>query len=152
MLNYQNQIYLGTLYMGTPLQAFYVLFDTGSGPTMVKSSICSECTGHDFQVEESSSFNYVDPPDWDEGRYGSTTLYGRLSTETICIDADNESCATDFQFVAVSLESGLRDYMHGAVGLWNGNVNGYDKKEMLMEKLVADGAISEQTFSFYLDG
>jgi len=42
--------------------------------------------------------------------------------------------------------------MHGAVGLWNGNVNGYDKKEMLMEKLVADGAISEQTFSFYLDG
>ena len=44
--------------------------------------------------------------------------------------------------------------MHGAVGLWNGNgnANGYDRKEMLMEKLVADGAISEQTFSFYLDG
>ena len=85
MLNYYNTIYLGVIYAGTPLQGFRVVHDTGSGPFMLRSSICKDCDGSSFQIDESSSFAYMDPPAWDEVTYsGAKTLYGRMSTEKVC--------------------------------------------------------------------
>lgn len=59
MANLWNLLYLGEIYMGTPLQKLYVIWDTGSGGYLVRSSLCTDlatCSGDKFVLEDSSSF------------------------------------------------------------------------------------------------
>lgn len=56
------------------------------------------------------------------------------------------------EFVALSEEDGLSDYEDGILGMWSGNVSGYDNTEMLMPGLVTDSTITEEIFSFYMTG
>ena len=43
LTNYFNLNYLGELYMGSNEQKFMVVWDTGSGSLLLKSSLCSGC-------------------------------------------------------------------------------------------------------------
>ena len=67
MTNYWNLLYLGEIYMGTPMQDFMVVWDTGSGGYLARSSECvsSGCDGKKFETGDSSTFNWVSPADYD---------------------------------------------------------------------------------------
>ena len=79
-------------------------------------------------------------------------LTGQLGKDRVCPVSDDNSCTTDFQFIALSDAGGLDAHEDGVVGLWSGNETGLDTTEMIMHKLAADTGITEQTFSFYLGG
>ena len=81
-----------------------------------------------------------------------TSLYGQHATEKVCPTNDINSCANDFQFVALSSTSGLRETEDGIVGMWSGNKSSIDTSEIFMMKMYPDSTITERIFSFYLTG
>jgi len=72
--------------MGEPQQKFMVVWDTGSGSLLLESSVCtSGCSGDVFQIDDSTSFAYVSPADYDTTQYlDGTTLYGQWGTDKAC--------------------------------------------------------------------
>lgn len=46
----------------------------------------------------------------------------------------------------------MRDNWDGIVGLWSGNVDSYDKSQMLLPSLVKSSTITEAVFSIYMSG
>ena len=151
MTNYWNLLYLGEIYMGSEMQAFMVVWDTGSGGYLARSSECTSCSGDKFITGDSSSFAWKDPADYDSVTYmDGTSLYGQLAYDRVCPTTDTNSCANDFLFVAISSASGLRDYEDGIIGLWSGNKSAAIQEEMIMNKMFDDSTIDEKVFSFYL--
>lgn len=128
-----------------------VVWDTGSGAFLLRSSDCSGCSGSSFAIDDSTSFAWKSPTEYDRVTYmDGTSLYGQIGLDSICSTSDTNSCANDFQFVAISTATGLRDYEDGIIGLWSGNKTGYSTDEMIMPKMYADSTITENVFSFYL--
>ena len=153
MTNLWNLIYLGLVFVGTDLQVFHVIYDTGSGAFLLRTSDCTGCNaGADrFDIAASSTFNYVVPAQYDRVRYhDGTVLEGRVATDRICPYTTFASCASDSQFVAIDYTYGLQDYKDGILGMWSGNVRGYDTTEMFMYSLLDSGVIDLNIFSFYL--
>ena len=60
LVDYQNELWAGTIAIGTPPQAFSVDFDTGSSDTFVPGPYCNvNCVGHRL-YEPSQSTTAVD--------------------------------------------------------------------------------------------
>ena len=158
MENRWNLLYLGGIYIGTPndglsQQGFDVVWDTGSGAYLARSTLCTGCSGDTFDYTRSSTFAFNSPATYDRVTYmDGTSLYGQHATDKVCPVTDQNSCANNFQFVALSSTSGLRDYEDGIIGMWSGNRSGYDTTEMYMYKMYPDSTITERTFSFYMTG
>jgi len=156
MTNYWNLLYLGEIYMGTPSsgdqQQFMVVWDTGSGGYLARSSQCTGCEGDKFETDDSTTFAWKSPADYDSTTYmDGTSLSGQLAYDRVCPTDNDDSCADDFKFVAISSASGLRDYEDGIIGLWSGNRDSYtNEEEMIMHKMFDDSTIDEKVFSFYL--
>lgn len=143
MDNYWNLLYLGEIYMGSNMQQFWAVWDTGSGGYLARSSDCTSCTGDKFQISQSSSFYYKSPAEYDGVQYmDGTSLYGRLAYDSVCPTSDTNSCANNFLFVAISDSSGLRDYEDGIIGLWSGNASWCNQDEIFMHKMLADSTIT----------
>ena len=142
--------------MGTPMQQLYVIWDTGSGGHLIRSSDCTDaatCAGDKFIREDSSTFQWQEPATYDSTTYmDGTSLSGRLGYDNTCPTSDANSCANNFLFVAISTASGLNYYEDGIIGLWSGNISGNNDEEMIMNKMFSDSTIDEKTFSFYLTG
>ena len=73
-----------------------------------------------------------------------------MAYDRVCPTSDDDSCADDFLFVAISESSGLREYEDGIIGLWSGNKSAAVQEEMIMNKMFTDSTIDEKVFSFYL--
>lgn len=78
MENRYNTIYQGEIYLGTPPQQFFVVWDTGSGALLLKTDECDNCAGDtEFIIGDSSTFEYKDPAEYDRVTYmDGTSLYG----------------------------------------------------------------------------
>lgn len=77
MENYWNTLYVGEIYVGTPQQPFTVIYDTGSGPFLLKTSDCEACTGDVLNIGDSSSFSYVSPTAYETvGYMGGGSMTG----------------------------------------------------------------------------
>lgn len=80
MENYWNLLYLGEIYLGTPLQGFMVVWDTGSGGLLLRTTDCTDvddCEGDKFDIDASSTFSYNSPATYDRTTYmDGTSLYG----------------------------------------------------------------------------
>lgn len=50
--NFWNLLYLGEIYMGSDMQKFWVVWDTGSGGYLARTSDCDgrKCDGDKFQI------------------------------------------------------------------------------------------------------
>lgn len=129
-----------------------VVWDTGSGGYLSRGSLCSGCDGDKFQIDDSTTFAWKSPDEYDSVTYmDGTSLYGQLAYDRVCPTTNDDSCADDFLFVAISSASGLRDYEDGIIGLWSGNSDSYtNEEEMIMNKMFTDSTIDEKVFSFYL--
>ena len=140
--------------MGTPMQDFQVVWDTGSSTFLIRSSDCTNCGwSSKFQIEDSSTFRYVSPTTYDTVRYMSgNELSGKLAHDNVCPVTDADSCANDFRFVAIETVYGLDTQVDGLVGLWSGNKAAYDKTEMFMYTMIETSTITNNIFSFFLTG
>lgn len=81
-----------------------------------------------------------------------TSLKGKHAYDRVCPSTTETSCANDFRFVAITKQDGLSSNEDGILGMWSGNVSGYDTTEMFMYKMAADSDIDANIFSFYLTG
>lgn len=131
--------------MGSDEQKFTVVWDTGSGSLLLKSSLCSDCIGDAFQTGDSSSFAYYSPEAYDTTEYlDGTSLYGRWSEDTACpVKGEANGCADAFEFVAIVTASGLGNDESGILGMWSGNSSSATQSEMFMVKMAADSDITE---------
>ena len=147
LINVYNLNYLGELYMGSDEQKFTVVWDTGSGSLLLKSSLCDDCLGDVFQTGDSSSFAYYSPEGeaYDTTTYlDGTTLYGRWAKDTACpVSGSANGCAVAFEFVAIVTASGLSNYESGLLGMGSGNHASATQSEMFMVQMAADSDITE---------
>ena len=96
MDNIYNLSYLGAIYTGTPLQAFKVVWDTGSFSYLVRSTECTTCTAgtRKFNPTTSSTFSWITPLKKNTVSYlDGTKLEGNLGRDRVCPTKDAGSCA-----------------------------------------------------------
>ena len=126
-----------------------VNFATGFGPTILKSSLCTDCEGDKFDVASSTSIALSDPLEYTSIYQSSAltqnfNLRGKLVTDVVCLSSSTtSSCATDLKFGAATYVSELEDNVSGIVGLWSANHSFASNDELLMAKLMENSDISE---------
>ena len=88
--DFYNNEYVGTIGIGTPVQEFTVVFDTGSADLWIPSKLCTTCGDHAY-------FNNADSETYEVYRedgsqkifrisYGSGDVKGKVASETISLD------------------------------------------------------------------
>jgi len=94
--DYSDNQYVGIIGIGTPVQTFSVVFDTGSSDIWVPGSSCTSCGRHNFFNPDNSS-SYTASTDMVDSNdrpvldfftlnYGSGAVRGRKVKETITLD------------------------------------------------------------------
>lgn len=81
--DYSNAQYFGEIQLGTPGQAFEVIFDTGSANLWVAGSDCDDSCGRHPEYNSDESSTYQANGTLFEIVYGSGACTGNLSTDTL---------------------------------------------------------------------
>lgn len=81
--NYLDMQYVGEIGVGTPMQKFSVIFDTGSSDAWIPDKACKSCSGASKFNEKSSSLEISD--DKFIINYGSGAVGGKVATDNINI-------------------------------------------------------------------
>jgi len=157
MTNLYNLSYLGEIYVGTASQSFLVIWDTGSGSFLCRSTYCDGCPSATRKFNYASSTTWVKQSPQTEKTVtymDGTQLKGYYGTDRVCPTSSDNSCADNFKFTAIHTATGLRDYEDGIIGLWSGNTLNslYDDATMFMPKMTADSTITQKVFSWYMTG
>eukprot|EP00357_Protocruzia_adherens_P017925 CAMPEP_0114996208 /NCGR_PEP_ID=MMETSP0216-20121206/14175_1 /TAXON_ID=223996 /ORGANISM="Protocruzia adherens, Strain Boccale" /LENGTH=413 /DNA_ID=CAMNT_0002360371 /DNA_START=861 /DNA_END=2102 /DNA_ORIENTATION=- len=147
--NYMATQFYGYMSFGTPGQEFATLFDTGSSNVWVPSVDCFlTCVLHDlFDYGESSS--YEGTSDWVTLAYGSGTVYGYGAYDDIAV---GDLAVSRQQFVEVVSEVGLSMMLSQFDALAGMGWQAISMEGMtpFFDNMVAQGAVAEDSFSFYL--
>mmetsp|Transcript_16423 Transcript_16423/g.22518 ORF Transcript_16423/g.22518 Transcript_16423/m.22518 type:complete len:421 (-) Transcript_16423:157-1419(-) len=155
--DFSNAQYYGSVSIGTPPQSFKVIFDTGSSNLWVPRVGCHNCgykifgMGKDKYSSEKSS-SYVEQGDDFEITYGSGSVKGFFSKETVTV-ADDIS-VTGMEFAEVTDAGGLgmgyvMGKFDGIMGLGFTSIS-IDQKPTFMDLLIEQEVLKEPLFSFYL--
>ncbi|XP_063781890.1 pepsin A-like isoform X2 [Pseudophryne corroboree] len=149
LLNYMDNEYFGTIYIGTPPQEFSVVFDTGSANLWVPSVSCSSaaCANHHkFNPHLSSTFQ--SSTEMVSISYGTGSMKGALGYDTVQVGS---IAATNQGLVLSETESIFLYYSHfdGILGL------GYPSLSVsgttpVFDTMWNEGLISQDLFSVYL--
>jgi len=81
--DYSNSQYYGSIGLGTPVQEFDVIFDTGSSNLWVTSSECDASCGTHARYNHNDSTSYVANGTLFKVEYGSGACTGFLSEDTL---------------------------------------------------------------------
>ncbi|KAL7741691.1 hypothetical protein ACLKA6_000312 [Drosophila palustris] len=152
LVNNQNLDYYGVIGIGTPPQYFNVVFDTGSANLWVPSVMCLAsdvaCQNHN-QYNSSDSITYVPNGSSFSIQYGTGSLSGFLSTDTVNIDGLAIQNQTFGEAVSQPNGSFTGVPFDGILGMAYASI-AEDQVTPPFYNLYNQGLIDEPTFGFYL--
>ncbi|XP_009979176.1 PREDICTED: gastricsin-like [Tauraco erythrolophus] len=149
LTNYLDSFYFGEISIGTPLQNFLVLFDTGSANLWVPSTSCQTpaCVNHDrFNPNLSSTFS---------GNGMTYTLSYGFGDVSVALGYDTvtiQNIVVRNQEFGLSLEEPSRPFYYldfdGILGMaYPGvGISGYNT---VMQNMLEQSQLAEPIFSFY---
>ncbi|XP_062134938.1 lysosomal aspartic protease-like [Drosophila sulfurigaster albostrigata] len=150
--NNQNMDYYGVIAIGTPPQYFNVVFDTGSSNLWVPSVMCLAsdvaCQNHN-QYNASASSTYVANGSSFSIQYGTGSLTGFLSTDTVTINGLSIVNQTFGEAISQPNGSFTGVPFDGILGMGYQTI-AVDEVVPPFYNLYEQGLIDEATFGFYL--
>ncbi|CAM9905590.1 unnamed protein product, partial [Heterosigma akashiwo] len=149
--NYQDAEYLGTVNIGTPIQQFQVVFDTGSSNLWVVSDHCTSVPSSTaaFHSGKSSTFQQSREPF--HITYGSGAVKGKWSSDACGVGTLS---VKDFDFGLVKESSGGSRFFQalrgsGILGMAFQSIS-MSGAPTLMDALFDQNQIQSELFSIYL--
>jgi cathepsin D len=148
--NYEDAQYYGPVSLGTPLQNFQVIFDTGSSNLWVPSHACTAlaCKLHN-KYNAAASSTYVANGTAFVIEYGSGSVKGFLSQDVVTW---GNAKVYNQTFAEITAESGIAfdaGKFDGILGMAWQTIS-VDNVVPVFQNLWAQGSISSNSFAFYL--
>ena len=136
------------IYIGSNLQPFYMIFDTGSAWLWVTHRSCYMCNPIVPRFDERSSTTFSFYPAIYDLHYGTGDAYGYYSVDQICLTA--KDCDKEFVFATVYTTSKLASlHASGIIGMSPSEKNLIG--DLFLVKLRKAGIIDRSMFSIYVD-
>ncbi|CAE6406946.1 hypothetical protein ACGC1H_002276 [Rhizoctonia solani] len=146
----QDELWAGTILIGTPGQSFLIDFDTGSSDLWVPSSSCtsSGCSPHSKYTSSKSSTSSRQSGSFSISYGDGSTASGPIYSDTVTVGGLS---ATGQSFSPVTSESSSfsSDPSDGIMGLAFSSISSIGAPTFI-ENLYSQGKISSPTFGFRL--
>jgi cathepsin D len=146
LIDDEGQIWLGTIYVGTPPVAFTVNFDTGSSDLIIPRQGCTNCEGTQYNPAASATSVALGVP-FETGFADGSQVSGSLYTDTVSIAG---LTATQQTFGAASaFTQGFRGDEDGLMGMAFRSLSEYNANPVF-QNLVDQGQTTSPIFALKL--
>lgn len=148
--DYDQELYVGQVSIGTPDQSFDVVFDTGSSNLWVPSSKCTTAPcPQKNRFDDAKSSTYKANGEAFSIQYGTGSCSGYLSQDTVSVgDIDVPAAVFGEATTVASFFGGVP--MDGILGLAYVSI-AVDSVTPIFDLMWKDKLIAKNQFSFYLD-
>ena len=151
LLNFRDIVYTGPLLIGSPPQAFTVVYDTGSADLWVFSAATTvEYSGFNHYYDRRRSASHRPNGTRWAIEYGEGEASGYLSVDEVTLAGQTVRAQTFGEAVSYSSNfQNLHDPTDGILGLAFSSIS-EAQSETVIDRLYKEGRIDRRVFSFFL--